>query len=229
MPPNLTGYYRFVSQKNLEDYLQALNINLALRKIALLLKPDKEINHRGNHMTVKTLSTFRNYVLEFEVGVEFEEDLGIVDGRKCQTIVTWEEEQLVCVQKGEVPNRGWRHWLEGETLYLEPESNKSPETPKEHERWEEDRAASGHLQGKPDPPTRGKPGLLFPLWAAGGTALCGGSQRPIKLIHSLPRAPHPHTPIPGPNAQPTKTLLLIQLKLVHSPSDGTDGHRGALT
>lgn len=111
----------------------------------------------------------------------------------------------------------------------EPESNKSPETPKEHERWEEDRAASGHLQGKPDPPTRGKPGLLFPLWAAGGTALCGGSQRPIKLIHSLPRAPHPHTPIPGPNAQPTKTLLLIQLKLVHSPSDGTDGHRGALT
>lgn len=74
----------------------------------------------------------------------------------------------------------------------EPESNKSPETPKEHERWEEDRAASGHLQGKPDPPTRGKPGLLFPLWAAGGTALCGGSQRPIKLIHSLPPPP-PHT------------------------------------
>nr|KAF6370342.1 retinol binding protein 5 [Myotis myotis] len=84
MPPNLTGYYCFVSQKNMEDYLQALNINMALRKIALLLKPDKEIDHQGNHMTVKTLSTFRNYVLEFEV-----------------------------------PNRGWRHWLEGEMLHLE--------------------------------------------------------------------------------------------------------------
>lgn len=35
-------------------------------------------------MTVKTLSTFRSYVLEFEVGVEFEEDLRTVDGRKCQ-------------------------------------------------------------------------------------------------------------------------------------------------
>jgi len=57
---------------------------MALRKIALLLKPDKEIDQRGNHMTVKTLSTFRNYVLEFEVGVEFEEDLRTVDGRKCQ-------------------------------------------------------------------------------------------------------------------------------------------------
>uniref|UniRef100_A0ABI7YRJ0 Lipocalin/cytosolic fatty-acid binding domain-containing protein n=1 Tax=Felis catus TaxID=9685 RepID=A0ABI7YRJ0_FELCA len=180
MPPNLTGYYRFVSQKNMEHYLQALNIGMALRKIALLLKPDKEIDHQGNHVVVKTLSTFRNYILEFDVGVEFEEDLRIVDGRKCQretehergrvrergrhrignrlqapshqprarrgarthgprdrdlaevgrltdcatqaphiTIVTWEEEQLVCVQKGEVPNRGWRHWLEGETLYLE--------------------------------------------------------------------------------------------------------------
>nr|XP_025138924.1 retinol-binding protein 5 isoform X2 [Bubalus bubalis] len=120
MPPNLTGYYRFVSQKNLENYLQALNVNMALRKIALLLKPDKEIDQRGNHMTVKTLSTFRNYVLEFEVGVEFEEDLRTVDGRKCQTIVTWEEEQLVCVQKGEVPNRGWRLWLEEEMLYQRP-------------------------------------------------------------------------------------------------------------
>lgn len=57
---------------------------MALRKIALLLKPDKEIDHQGNHMTVKTLSTFRNYVVEFEVGVEFEEDLSVVDGRKCQ-------------------------------------------------------------------------------------------------------------------------------------------------
>ncbi|XP_016049249.1 retinol-binding protein 5 isoform X2 [Erinaceus europaeus] len=101
MPPNLSGYYRFISQKNLEDYLQALNIHVVLQKIALLLKPDKEIEHLGDHLTVRTLSTFRNYVLEF------------------QTIVTWEEEQLVCVQKGEVPNRGWRHWLEGENLYLE--------------------------------------------------------------------------------------------------------------
>lgn len=154
MPPNLTGYYRFVSQKNLEDYLQALSnapclltpsspfylrdplrrgpgvgcwenawvgsisekrevspqcqtylrhhsqpyrltplrlsppadVNVALRKIAQLLKPDKEIEHSGNHMVVKTLSTFRSYVMEFEVGVEFEEDLRVVDGRKCQVL-----------------------------------------------------------------------------------------------------------------------------------------------
>uniref|UniRef100_A0A9L0SJ00 Retinol binding protein 5 n=2 Tax=Equus TaxID=9789 RepID=A0A9L0SJ00_HORSE len=179
MPPNLTGYYRFVSQKNMEDYLQALNISMPLRKIALLLKPDKEIDHQGNHMIVKTLSTFRNYVLEFEVGVEFEEDLSIMDGRKCQTIVTWEEEQLVCVQKGEVPNRGWRHWLEGENLYLvhilhlplqEPESNKRPGDPrKEHKQPEEDPAASEAS------PRGGCQDLLRP-WEAGAAVSPVGSR-----------------------------------------------------
>lgn len=60
-----------------------------MRKIALLLKPDKEIDHQGNHMTVRTLSTFRNYTVQFDVGVEFEEDLGSVDGRKCQVRFPW--------------------------------------------------------------------------------------------------------------------------------------------
>lgn len=66
--------------------LTPTDINVALRKIALLLKPDKEIDHQGDRMVVKTLSTFRDYLMEFEVGVEFEEDLRIVDGRKCQVI-----------------------------------------------------------------------------------------------------------------------------------------------
>ncbi|XP_019483209.1 PREDICTED: retinol-binding protein 5 [Hipposideros armiger] len=81
MPPNLTGYYRFVSQKNMEDYLQALSNDLTPPRS--LFSP-----------------LFPSPFLQ-------------------TTLVTWEEEQLVCVQKGEVPNRGWRHWLEGETLYLE--------------------------------------------------------------------------------------------------------------
>ncbi|XP_042311321.1 retinol-binding protein 5-like, partial [Sceloporus undulatus] len=35
-----------------------------------------------------------------------------------QTIVYWEGDQLVCEQKGEKQNRGWRHWLEGDRLHL---------------------------------------------------------------------------------------------------------------
>ncbi|XP_040452874.1 retinol-binding protein 5 isoform X1 [Falco naumanni] len=118
MPPNLTGYYRFVSQENMDNYLRALDINVVLRKVVCLLKPDKEIIHTGNHMVIRTITSLRDYVMDFDLGVQFEEDLGPVDGRKCQTTVSWEGDQLVCEQLGEKRNRGWRHWLEGDKLHL---------------------------------------------------------------------------------------------------------------
>uniref|UniRef100_A0A8C4PDP4 Retinol binding protein 5 n=1 Tax=Dromaius novaehollandiae TaxID=8790 RepID=A0A8C4PDP4_DRONO len=118
MPPNLTGYYRFVSQENMDNYLRALDINVVLRKLVCLLKPDKEIIHTGDHMIIRTITSLRDYVMNFDLGVQFEEDLGPVDGRKCQTTVSWEGDQLVCEQLGEKRNRGWRHWLEGDQLHL---------------------------------------------------------------------------------------------------------------
>lgn len=54
-----------------------------MRKIANLLKPDKEIVQDGDHMIIRTLSTFRNYIMDFQVGQEFEEDLTGIDDRKC--------------------------------------------------------------------------------------------------------------------------------------------------
>lgn len=52
-----------------------------------MLKPDKEILQNGDHMIIKTLSTFRNYIMEFDVGKEFEEDLAGVDDRKCMVSI----------------------------------------------------------------------------------------------------------------------------------------------
>lgn len=59
------------------------DVNIAIRKIATLLKPDKDIIHEGDHIIIKTLSTFKNYNMDFYVGQEFEEDLSGVDDRKC--------------------------------------------------------------------------------------------------------------------------------------------------
>lgn len=61
----------------------ATDVNVAIRKIATLLKPDKDIVHDGEHIVIKTLSTFKNYNMDFYVGKEFEEDLAGVDDRKC--------------------------------------------------------------------------------------------------------------------------------------------------
>ncbi|XP_050996534.1 LOW QUALITY PROTEIN: retinol-binding protein 1 [Acomys russatus] len=119
MPVDFNGYWKMLSNENFEEYLRALDVNVALRKIANLLKPDKEIVQEGDHMIIRTLSTFRNYIMDFQVGKEFEEDLTGIDDRKCMTTVSWDGDKLQCVQKGEKEGRGWTQWIEGDELHLE--------------------------------------------------------------------------------------------------------------
>uniref|UniRef100_A0A9L0J3T5 Nicotinamide nucleotide adenylyltransferase 3 n=1 Tax=Equus asinus TaxID=9793 RepID=A0A9L0J3T5_EQUAS len=114
MPVDFTGYWKMLANENFEEYLRALDVNVALRKIANLLKPDKEIVQDGDHMIIRTLSTFRNYIMDFQVGKEFEEDLTGIDDRKCMTTVSWDGDKLECVQKGEKEGRGWTQWIEGD-------------------------------------------------------------------------------------------------------------------
>uniref|UniRef100_A0A4W3H6X2 Retinol binding protein 7b, cellular n=1 Tax=Callorhinchus milii TaxID=7868 RepID=A0A4W3H6X2_CALMI len=94
------------------------DIDFPTRKIANLLKPQKVIEQKGDSFIVKTLSTFRNYRVQFTVGEEFEEDTKGLDNRKCKSLVTWVSNKLVCVQKGEKENRGWTHWVEDGDLHL---------------------------------------------------------------------------------------------------------------
>ncbi|MEE6523303.1 hypothetical protein FKM82_022141 [Ascaphus truei] len=84
----------------------------------MLLRPEKEFVVDGSHMIIRTLNPFRNYIMDFTVGEEFKEDLSAIDGRVCKTTVSWEDNKLVCVQRGQVPNRGWKQWLEGDLLHV---------------------------------------------------------------------------------------------------------------
>ncbi|KAG1938915.1 retinoid-binding protein 7-like isoform X2 [Pimephales promelas] len=119
MPANYTGTWDIVDNANFEGYMVALEIDFATRKIAGMLKPQKIFEQDGDSFTVKTLTTFRNYSTSFKIGEEFEEITKGLDNRKCQTTVNWDNDKLVCVQKGEKKNRGWTHWMEGDTLFLE--------------------------------------------------------------------------------------------------------------
>uniref|UniRef100_A0A671QWU7 Retinol binding protein 1a, cellular n=1 Tax=Sinocyclocheilus anshuiensis TaxID=1608454 RepID=A0A671QWU7_9TELE len=111
--PNYAGIYNMVSQDNFEEYLAALDVNYALRKVVCILKPSKHIEHDVNSgkMKIKTVTTFRNFDMDFTLGQEFTEDLG-------PTTVNWDGDKLVCVQQGEKEGRGWTHWLEGNLLHL---------------------------------------------------------------------------------------------------------------
>uniref|UniRef100_A0A8C8I3A6 Cytosolic fatty-acid binding proteins domain-containing protein n=1 Tax=Oncorhynchus tshawytscha TaxID=74940 RepID=A0A8C8I3A6_ONCTS len=122
MPVDFNGKWELESSENFEDYMKALNIDFATRKIAVQLAQTKVIIQDGDKFEVKTLSTFRNYELMFTVGVEFVEHTKGLDNRVVKVghaLVVWEGDKLVCIQKGEKDKRGWKHWIEGDKLYLE--------------------------------------------------------------------------------------------------------------
>lgn len=59
-------------------------IDFATRKVAKLLKPQKVIKQDGDSFYIHTTSTFRDYLLQFKIGEEFEEDNKGLDNRKCK-------------------------------------------------------------------------------------------------------------------------------------------------
>ncbi|KAF7668505.1 hypothetical protein LDENG_00006940 [Lucifuga dentata] len=119
MPVDYSGTWDMISNDNFEGYMVALGIDFATRKIAKMLKPQKVIKQEGECFIIKTLSTFRNYECSFRIGEEYTEVTKGMDNRSCQTVVNWDNDKLVCVQRGEKTNRGWTHWIEGDELHLE--------------------------------------------------------------------------------------------------------------
>ncbi|XP_071347166.1 retinol-binding protein 2-like isoform X1 [Trachinotus anak] len=118
MPADFSGKWILETNEKFEEYLKVLNIDFATRKIAISLSQTKVVAQDGDKFDFKTLSTFRNYELAFTVGVEFDEYTKGLDNRNVKSLVTWEGDKLVCTQKGEKANRGWKHWIEGDKLYL---------------------------------------------------------------------------------------------------------------
>lgn len=58
------------------------DIDFATRKIATHLHQTKVIVQNGDKFETKTLSTFRNYEVNFTIGEEFEEQTKALDNRK---------------------------------------------------------------------------------------------------------------------------------------------------
>lgn len=65
------------------------DIDFATRKIACHLHQTKVIVQNGDKFETKTLSTFRNYEVNFTVGEEFEEQTKGLDNRKVKVWMFW--------------------------------------------------------------------------------------------------------------------------------------------
>lgn len=95
------------------------DIDFATRKIASHLHQTKVIVQNGDKFETKTLSTFRNYEVDFTIGVEFEEHAKALDNRKvmvCENGIVWvpaDGKRLLntvfaCVPMPDAGYLGWR-------------------------------------------------------------------------------------------------------------------------
>uniref|UniRef100_A0AC35G072 Cytosolic fatty-acid binding proteins domain-containing protein n=1 Tax=Panagrolaimus sp. PS1159 TaxID=55785 RepID=A0AC35G072_9BILA len=84
MAQEFVGKWDFESSDNFDEYMKAAGVGLITRKVANNLKPQIVIKVDGDHWRMESNSTFKNLVVEFDLGKEFEETTG--DGRKVMVI-----------------------------------------------------------------------------------------------------------------------------------------------
>ncbi|POI20958.1 hypothetical protein CIB84_015295, partial [Bambusicola thoracicus] len=72
-------------------------VGLATRKLGGLSKPNVIISMKGDIVTLRTESAFKNTEISFKLGQQFDETTA--DDRKVKSVVTLEKGSLVQVQK----------------------------------------------------------------------------------------------------------------------------------
>uniref|UniRef100_H3D9Z5 Retinol binding protein 2 n=1 Tax=Tetraodon nigroviridis TaxID=99883 RepID=H3D9Z5_TETNG len=123
MPADYNGRWEMVSNENFEEVMKALDIDLRHQKgsrsppCTKTKTGDKGSRTQDPEARSGRLrgSTFTNWGRSLR---EHTKSPGQSKGH-WYTLVTWDGDKLVCVQKGEKPNRGWKHWIEGDLLHLE--------------------------------------------------------------------------------------------------------------
>jgi len=91
------GKFERTEQKNYEEFLKALGVNLLLRKAALISTPIMEVSLDQGVWTIKQSTTLKTMEMKFMVGVECDDVTP--DGREVKMIVTNEEGAFLMLQK----------------------------------------------------------------------------------------------------------------------------------
>ncbi|NWI22149.1 MYP2 protein, partial [Crypturellus soui] len=67
------GTWKLISSENFDDYMKELGVGLAARKLGGLARPDVIISMKGDIVTIRTESTFKNTEISFKLGQQFDE------------------------------------------------------------------------------------------------------------------------------------------------------------
>ncbi|XP_015280918.1 PREDICTED: myelin P2 protein-like [Gekko japonicus] len=92
------GKWSLLSSDNFDDYMKELGVNLAMRKMGSMAKPDVTFSMDGDTVKVKTESTFKSSEFCFKLNEKFNDNT--IDGRKTETLITLGDDNvLIEVQK----------------------------------------------------------------------------------------------------------------------------------
>lgn len=85
---------------------------MLIRKVGNSISPTVELKKEGDTYTFATHSTFKNSVISFKLGEEFEEET--IDGRKVKTVITLDGNTLTQEQGGDKPSTIIREFSDNE-------------------------------------------------------------------------------------------------------------------
>ncbi|XP_051892160.1 fatty acid-binding protein, brain-like [Pristis pectinata] len=91
------GTWRLVDSENYDSYMRELGMNFATRQLGNVTKPTTVIKVDGDQVTLQSFSTYRSTEITFILDKPFDEHT--TDNRNCKTVVTFEGEKLIQIQK----------------------------------------------------------------------------------------------------------------------------------
>ncbi|XP_057664011.1 fatty acid-binding protein, adipocyte isoform X1 [Diorhabda carinulata] len=89
--------YKLQQSENFDEYMKELGVGLVTRKMGGAVSPVVDLVKEGDQYVLSSNSTFKNVVLKFTPGVEFDQETP--DGRKVKSTITIDGNTLHEVQK----------------------------------------------------------------------------------------------------------------------------------
>nr|UAA83478.1 fatty acid-binding protein [Haemaphysalis flava] len=93
------GKWKLSESENFDEFLKALGVGLAWRKLGQTSKPTVEIKAEGDDWSIKTHTMLKTTELKFTLGKEFDENR--MDGTTVKSLVTLDGNKLVQKQFGD--------------------------------------------------------------------------------------------------------------------------------
>uniref|UniRef100_A0A1B6DMS6 Fatty acid-binding protein, muscle n=2 Tax=Clastoptera arizonana TaxID=38151 RepID=A0A1B6DMS6_9HEMI len=91
--------YKLHSSERFDEYMKALGVGLVTRKVGVSVKPVIELKNDDGVYSLSSNSTFKNTLIKFKLGEEFDEETP--DGRMVKSLIVQDGNKLIQNQKGE--------------------------------------------------------------------------------------------------------------------------------